>query len=264
MNTETDTNNTDKPNSVNIGIWNISGLKSKLEGICYDVEHNSFIEFLRNFDILCFLETWADTFNQFNLDGYTCYESIREKHSRAFRNSGGLAVFVKKHIYDIFQVKRLKSASENLIWLKFEVKTALWDYGFNFIVGFVYMSPEGSSIHSEENLFQIIEQEIAVFKDSYFNHKYIVGGDFNAYTNTYPDYVQFDSVSYVIENNDYIEDMAPPNRCNLDNRDLNSYGKALLDMCKTTGLRIINGRFGKDIHMGNFTCITGNSASVID
>lgn len=35
-------------------------------------------------------------------------------------------------------------------------------------------------------------------------------------------------------------------------------------MCKSTGLRIMNGRFGKDSDKGNFTCITEHSASVID
>ena len=35
-------------------------------------------------------------------------------------------------------------------------------------------------------------------------------------------------------------------------------------MCINTGLRIVNGRFGTDANMGNFTCITERSASTID
>ena len=53
-------------------------------------------------------------------------------------------------------------------------------------------------------------------------------------------------------------------RANLDNREPNAYGTSLLELCKACGLRIINGRFGKDLNVGNFTCITGNSCSVID
>lgn len=187
-------------------------MKSKFDGICHDIDYNNFVDFLITFDIICFLETWADKLKQFTLDGYTCYESVRVKHAKAFRNSGGIAVFVKKHMFDIFTVTHLKSSSDNLIWLKFDLKAAFWNSGFNCIIGFVYMSPEGSSVHSEENLFQIIENELAAFRNSYFNHKFIIGGDFSAYTNTYSDFVQFDSASYVIDNNDYVEDIVPKDR----------------------------------------------------
>ena len=50
----------------------------------------------------------------------------------------------------------------------------------------------------------------------------------------------------------------------LDKRDTNAYGSALLDLCKSTGLRILNGRFGKDVNIGKFTYLTNNSSSVID
>ena len=220
------------------------------------------MDFLNTFDILCFLETWADTLKQFSIDGYRCFDSIRIKHTNAFRNSGGIAVFVRNSLSDIFSVEQLKSASENIIWLKFDCKRVL--SGCSYMIGFVYMSPEGSSIHSEENLFQILENEMAEFKNSYFDHKFIVGGDFNAYTNIDPDFIQFDSTDYLISDDDYREDILPPERCNLDDRDLNSYGRSLLNLCKSTGLKIVNGRFGKDRHEGNFTCITGNSKSVID
>ena len=126
------------------------------------------------------------------------------------------------------------------------------------------MSPEGSSVYSEENLFQIIENEIVEFKNAYFDHKNIVRGDFNAYTNIYPDFIQFDNTNNVMSDDDYTEDILPPERCYLDDRDLNSYGKSLLDLCKSTGLKIVNGRFRKDIRKGNFTCIIGKLKSVID
>lgn len=35
-------------------------------------------------------------------------------------------------------------------------------------------------------------------------------------------------------------------------------------MCINTDLRIVNGRFGSDANIGNFTCITDRSASTID
>ena len=109
------------------------------------------------------------------------------------------------------------------------------------------MSPEGTSVHSDENLFYVIENEneMACLKRKYPFHKVLIGGDFNAYTNEKPDYIQFDSFDYIFDDFDYVEDKEAPDGKNLDKRDINAYGRALLDLCKSTGLRILNGRFGK-------------------
>lgn len=249
---------------LNVGFWNISGLQNKIDSTCPDVEHNSFQQFIQTFDVLCFIETWAYKLKQFSVDGFECYDVIRQKHAKAFRNSGGLAVFINKQLYSMFDISNINSESNNMLWIKFDIKPKFWNYGFNIICGFVYMSPEGSSVHAEENMFFVIEDELANLKNTYPNHKVLIGGDFNAYTNEDPDYIQFDSISHVLEDVDYIEDIIPPDRHNLDKKDTNSYGRALLELCKSSGLRILNGRFGKDATNGNFTCITENSASVID
>lgn len=84
----------DNPYSVNfrLGVWNISGLKSKLH------EHNeSFDTFVNTFDIIGFVETWADENDMFQIDGFLePFVSIRDKHPHAWRNSGGIAVFIEE------------------------------------------------------------------------------------------------------------------------------------------------------------------------
>ena len=42
------------------------------------------------------------------------------------------------------------------------------------------------------------------------------------------------------------------------------YGICLLDMCKSTELRIVNGRTGENKFIGRFTCIKGTGKSVED
>ena len=55
-----------------------------------------------------------------------------------------------------------------------------------------------------------------------------------------------------------------PPRTNQDNV-TNNYGRQLLDICKVTGLRIINGRYHNDAHIGRFTCHTANDGhSTVD
>ena len=45
---------------------------------------------------------------------------------------------------------------------------------------------------------------------------------------------------------------------------VNEHGNYLLNFCKASGLRIINGRIGNDGGIGKFTCVTENGCSVVD
>ena len=44
----------------------------------------------------------------------------------------------------------------------------------------------------------------------------------------------------------------------------NRFGEALLDLCKATNMRIVNGRLFKDHSIGHVTCYTPNGESVAD
>ena len=52
-----------------------------------------------------------------------------------------------------------------------------------------------------------------------------------------------------------------PSRSNRD-KIINTNGRCLLDLCKTTEMSIVNGRSGSDIGIGDFTCITHNGKSL--
>ena len=60
----------------------------------------------------------------------------------------------------------------------------------------------------------------------------------------------------------YVKDSIMP-RNNLDPKRTNKSGKYLLDLCKETGLRILNGRKVGDLS-GKPTCIRYNGCSVVD
>ena len=45
---------------------------------------------------------------------------------------------------------------------------------------------------------------------------------------------------------------------------VNRFGELLLDMCKSTDMRIVNGRLHNDAHVGSFTCMTANGESLVD
>ena len=41
-------------------------------------------------------------------------------------------------------------------------------------------SPENSSVHAEEDMFHIIEEDMAANRSNFENHRILVTGDFNA------------------------------------------------------------------------------------
>ncbi len=53
-------------------------------------------------------------------------------------------------------------------------------------------------------------------------------------------------------------------RSSLDRNVLNQNGNLLLDFCKQSSMRIVNGRCGDDIGVGNYTCTTSRGQSLVD
>jgi hypothetical protein len=64
----------------------------------------------------------------------------------------------------------------------------------------------------------------------------IIQGDFNAYTNTMPDFVLHDEFNHSNDDDFYKHDINLP-RNNLDNKRTNNSGKQLLNVCKEAGLK---------------------------
>jgi len=80
---------------------------------------------------------------------------------------------------------------------------------------------------------------------------FVLCGDLNAHTSDLPDYVAFDTFLENVLPEDYINDIISTG-CSQDKGRINNNGLMLLDLCKQTGMRIINGRFDKDV-IGRYT-----------
>ena len=92
---------------------------------------------------------------------------------------------------------------------------------------------------------------------------FLICGDLNARTGELPDYVEYDNLHILdILPDDYVVDTPIPRLS--EDKACNEYGQDLLQFCKNTGMRIINGRLGDDAGVGRFTCVKGNGRSVID
>ena len=237
--------------------WNITGLAGKFYGNIFS--RNDFQKFITKFNIICLSETWANKHDNFLLKGYVEYSVIRKKHKKAKKNSGGISIFLAEFLNK--HTTRHKSASENLLWLHINLKALKG--GYNILLAALYVSPEGSPMHNEENIFQILSDELLQLRLRYKNAKVAILGDWNAYTACENDFLDnsLDQFDFFQENCHYFD---LPKRHNMDTRDVNRHGRELLNFCINTNMCIANGRVGTDKHIGDFTCYFGKFPSVVD
>ena len=114
-------------------------------------------------------------------------------------------------------------------------------------------------------LFEYLSDDMTTIRAKY-DVPTILMGDFNARTWTISDFeLIYDHDELFIDNDPYIryfeEDIF-----HIKNKDkhMNRNGKKLIDFCKMSDMKILNGRIGKDKSLGNFTCYTTRGSSTID
>ena len=229
-----------------VGCWNIEGANEKINSVKISkLEQPFFEETLKHFDIFCVQETHLHPDE--NIPQVTGY--VATPHSRKVsgnnRYFGGMIVYIKASIkngtqighnfdVDTLEVKLLK----NFFGLKSDVN-----------ILFTYASPITSCYTKsrDENILEKIECKYIGFDNL------IIIGDLNGKTKEGED--------FVVDENDRHSPINVPfyttrdrfiGRENMDDHPIDEQGKIILDPCKSTGLRILNGRIQGD-KQGLFT-----------
>ena len=242
--------------------WNIHGFFSRLGGFRYSKTRSPhFWDMIGSAKIFCLLETHhlASEIDQIQIAGYKCYNVCRKKKSNKGRNSGGIAVYICNTILPGVS-KIPSSGSENLL---IKLNKAYFGLDRDVAITFSYCVPEYSSYQLREQLdiFGDLEYKLGCVGAEVDK---LCFGDYNARTQTKPDYILCeDNTDIPVPRDIYEADtVGTIPRCNLDTV-TNKYGDHLLQLCKTVPLRICNGRKLGDI-MGNFTCFTTTGQSCVD
>ena len=240
--------------NLKIGMWNIQGLSEE------KINSDLFVNFVSKMHIISFVETWCDSGKpHYDIPGFVCIcNSNRIKHKKARRNSGGVNLYVRNSLSK--GVTKLSSNHKDIIWTKLDKN--FFNLKKDTYIGTVYFSPE-NSLNNVEDLNERFSKLLANIEHYSQLGDILIQGDFNAYTNTVPDFVMSDDTDlpksndkqYIIDNQMY--------RNNLDKKATNKSGKLLLELCKESSLRIMNGRTLGDLP-GNYTCLTYNGCSVVD
>ena len=134
-------------------------------------------------------------------------------------------------------VKLIRNDIDSIVWVKLDKD--FFQTSSDRYIAAVYIPPESSPMHNIYNInfFQKLENEITLFSNK--GDVYLVG-DLNSRTGRSCDYITNDSTIPGHEDN-YAPVDTPSRRRSLDSV-VNRYGTCLLDLCKSTGIRILNGR----------------------
>ena len=229
-----------------IGTLNVCGLKTRLN-------YPEFVELIQKFSIVCLSETKVDKYDMFDVPNYTFFSKPRSEKVK--RKSGGLGFFIKNSIID--KVTTVQSDCEYIYWIKIHSVVENDDIW----LGSMYIPPDGSKYFNDDELFSL-ENDISEKKSK--SDYVIITGDANAYTSNLPDYIEIDdSLSNILELdeetlssfNEYenLKTLNIPIDRTSKCTKINSRGRRLLDTCKNNNIYILNGRYGNDKLVGNFT-----------
>jgi len=244
--------------TLNIGAWNIDSLFTRISNIrtCkFDIPQVS--DKLKEYDIFCLSETHCSPSDKFDFEGYHLVQNFRPKSARAPRAFGGLLIGIKHSIFK--GVTFMKHRNSEFMWFKLD--KLFFGLHSDIYVCSLYISPANSSYSfHRDDIFTLIEEDIVKFSAV---GDCLLVGDFNARTSTVADFIENDLVHHGIDIAGYVVD-TPLHRNNKDNHCIDTHGKSLIDLCKGSNMRILNGRKLGDLQ-GHFTCYNHiGQPSVID
>ena len=196
--------------------------------------------------------------------GYQHFKLNRTLKKRGTkRDSGGIIAYVRNEL--VTDTTLFLQDSDDILWLKLEGR--LFNLTNDVFICLAYNVPEGSSrqgLLDNVNLFDRLSDHRIHIKNLTDNRcQFLLCGDLNARTSDFPDFVQDDTAAHIHAlPDDYCTDI-PLKRVSED-RGFNRFGSELLDFCKQTGMRILNGRAGVDGDIGKCTYVGSAGRSLVD
>ena len=206
-------------------------------------------------------ECWINNTCNIEIDDFVC-KSIPLSRKKC-KQGCGMYVMIRKILSPY--VKIIDISYETLIWIR--IAKELTGCESDYLIANLYIPPQNSSFYRIHNCDLFYELESQMIHYSAECPNIFVIGDLNARTANMNDYVQNDKLHDSILDRvgdlfTYVADEALSCRNNPD-AGTNDYGSKLLNLCKSSGLRIINGRHPDGLS-NDFTYSGPRGMSVID
>jgi exonuclease III len=244
-----------------VGCWNIEGVYEKINSVkLCKLDQPIFQETLKKHDILCLQETHLSQDEIIpETNGYVTIPHCR-KISANNRYFGGFLIYIKTSIRNGVKIRH--HFDEDAL----EVTLLKNFFGLNKDVKFLftYASPI-NSCYTKTRTTNILDKIETLYIDDGGN--VIIMGDLNGRTKMGDDFIRDNTDKHSpINMSFYTKDIYLLNRQNSDEHIIDEQGKLILGLCKSSALRILNGRNLGDKY-GKYTRYPSNMTdkpSVID
>lgn len=243
--------------------FNINGgLDKKLELKC-------FVNFVCNFDIILLSECWIKENSIINLKGYECIKKVRVMKKKAKCPSGGMVIYIKSCLFG--GVANVNIAFEDGLCLRLNKEYFGWEN--NVFIVHIYLKGEQSPRMDLNDGVSDFDKLLDLFSDiSSDGSGILLSGDLNAHCGNIErrEFVLDDELSpsddFIFTHN-YCDEVFNQNIFSLDefykfdislfrksqDKSKNTYGSKLIELCRASGLIMLNGRKGEDRDIGKFT-----------
>ena len=218
--------------------WNIArSLNEKLT-------NTDFVNNLKSFDIVFLTECWCkDIDTEVNIEGFCEPIILCRKKMRG----GGIVLFFKEWLKNYICVE--KTCADTYMWIKLD-KLAT-GYCTDVFLCLCYLPPENTRYYEcyDVDLFEMIENDMITYKS---RGKIMILGDLNSRIGLRNEQIENDRLNDELHQklNSVIEYVTDDNlfthhRFSMDTH-VNTFGRKLLEFCKTTQMLILNGRHSDD------------------
>ncbi len=245
-------------------VYDIKVVCMNIKGICDKLTISENLESLIDCDVIFLSETWwtpNSKNSKFEINGFTkCNLPRTDQHPKAKRGSGGIIVYIRDNLLD--HIKIVKTVCDHFAILEFTMLL-----GFSSYCVFSYMPPLDVGSHlckfCDNNFVDMLTDLIVTFSKK--GHVSVCG-DLNGRTGQLSDepLCDLDVTTDGSINIDCPSWSTPlPGRVSMDT-EVNTRGREILYLCKSSGLRIANGRCFNDLGVGKYTYSMGKNKSVND
>ena len=240
--------------SLVISSWNIQGLNASAFGS--KVDDPDFKQGLYETDIQILLETWTRAQDEPSVPtGYREFSvpAQKDKNIKQGRCSGGILVWYKEELHgNISAIKK----GESHIWLR--ISSSILTSQSDIYLCAAYIAP-AESPYFRPDTYEILQNEAIHFQSL---GQVLICGDLNARTGREKDYTSSDGNTYILGHANYDQESIQNQRNSYDST-TNKNGRKLLNVCRSLGLYILNGRTKGD-SLGRYTFSSHVGSSVVD
>ena len=234
-------------------MWNIQGINSSSFG--YKTKTSDFRKNISDMDIIILQETWRKT-DEVTLcpPGYCeiFLSSIKHEKITRGRDSGGIIIWHKQEIDKYIQTIKKE---ESHIW--FKINKHLTQTTKDVFLCALYIPPSESPYYNED-IFESLHSQINHFQAQ---GSVLICGDLNARTGSLPDYTTENGNNHIFGQS-FPQNIVNFPRNNTDDQ-VNKNGKLLMELCRSLGLYLVNGRVRGD-SLGRYTYSSFHGCSTVD